>query len=234
MQSLGMSIAFLEENLIAEMTIKTGEFFRYTPETQSQLEYMVLDAQALQHLEVVESASGKLEGSIFHYMDNCKSAFGKRQLKRWLLSPLMNIPKINDRLDAVEDLMENQFETDVFRSKLGKMPDIEKMVAKLYTYSIKHRVKAIYFENVSLNKLKEFRLVLRTLKLFSETVDSLRNRMDNFKSKRLRQLLTLEGKKTKEGLPGLFPTSVKNIIEDFENMIVWKKIQGGDDEVPEP
>ena len=42
-----MSIAFLEENLIAEMTIKTGEFFHYTPETQNQLEYMVLDAQAL-------------------------------------------------------------------------------------------------------------------------------------------------------------------------------------------
>ena len=42
-----MSIAFLEEAMIAEMTITTGEFLLYTPETQSQFEYMVLDSQAL-------------------------------------------------------------------------------------------------------------------------------------------------------------------------------------------
>ena len=47
LQALGMSIAFLEEAMIAEMTITTGEFLLYTPETQSQFEYMVLDSQAL-------------------------------------------------------------------------------------------------------------------------------------------------------------------------------------------
>ena len=229
-----MSIAFLEENLIAEMTIKTGEFFHYTPETQNQLEYMVLDAQALQHLEVVESASGKIEGSIFHYLDNCKSAFGKRQLKRWLLSPLMNIDKLNDRLDAVEDLMQNQYDTDVFRSRIAKIPDLEKLVAKLYTYSIKHKVKAIYFENVSLNKMREFRQVLKTLKSLDEVVEHLRNRMGEFKSKRLRQLLTDEDEKTKEGLNGLYPINIKQLVNDFENMVVWKKAQGVDEEIPEP
>lgn len=55
---------------------------------------------------------------MFHYVDHCKTPFGKRMLRRWLLSPLMNIRKINDRLDAVEDLIQYQFETDVFRSKL--------------------------------------------------------------------------------------------------------------------
>ena len=66
---------------------------------------MVLDAQALQHLEVVETAAGKLEGSLFHFVDNCKTPFGKRLLKRWLLSPLTNVARINGRLDAVEDLI---------------------------------------------------------------------------------------------------------------------------------
>ena len=32
-QSLGIAIAFLEESLISEMTLSTGEFFEYTPET---------------------------------------------------------------------------------------------------------------------------------------------------------------------------------------------------------
>ena len=62
----------------------------------------------------------------------------------------MNVKKINDRLDAVEDLMNHQYEIDIFRTRIGKLPDIEKLLAKLYTYSVKHKVKAIYFENVSL------------------------------------------------------------------------------------
>jgi DNA mismatch repair protein MSH6 len=45
--ALGMSVAFLEEALVADMTISTAEYRIYTPETQSQLEYMVLDSQAL-------------------------------------------------------------------------------------------------------------------------------------------------------------------------------------------
>lgn len=84
-------MAFLEEGLIADTTLKTAEYNVYSPETQQQLEYMVLDSQALQHLEIAESAIGKVQGSLFGYIDHCKSAFGKRQLKRWLLSPLMNI-----------------------------------------------------------------------------------------------------------------------------------------------
>ena len=38
---------------------------------------MVLDAQALERLEVVETASGR-PGSLFDYVDNCKTLFGKR------------------------------------------------------------------------------------------------------------------------------------------------------------
>ena len=34
---------------------------------------MVLDSQALEHLEIVESAKGSPEGSLFSYIDHCKS-----------------------------------------------------------------------------------------------------------------------------------------------------------------
>lgn len=55
-----------------------------------------------------------------------------------------------------------QYETDVLRSKLNKLPDLEKLMAKIFTYSIKHKVKAIYFENVSLTKMREFRTLLNS------------------------------------------------------------------------
>jgi hypothetical protein len=48
------------------------------------------------------------------------------------------------------------------RAKLAKLPDLEKLLAKIFTYSIKHKVNAIYFEDVSLIKMKEFRTLLKT------------------------------------------------------------------------
>ena len=209
-----------------------GHFHLYTPETMQNLDYMVLDSQALQHLEVVEAATGKVEGSLLSYVDQCRSAFGKRQLKRWVLSPLTDIAKIEERLDAVEDLMTHQHETDIFRCKLSKVSDLEKLLAKMYTYSVKHRVKAIYFENVSLVKLREFRTLLRAFKtLDSDLCGSLIGKRDQFKSQRLRLLLTPD---TEEG--GMIPSGMRKVIDEFESMIVWKKTQGGgaDEEIPEP
>lgn len=163
-------MAFLEDALIDEMTIVPGRYSLYEPESKqgvNSLEYMVLDSQALQHLEIVESTSGKVQGSILHFIDHCKTQFGKRQLKRWLLSPLLNADKINSRYDAIEDLMCWQHETDVLRARLSKLPDLEKLLAKIFTYSIKHKVKAIYFEDVSLAKMKEFRTLLNCFSGFN-------------------------------------------------------------------
>lgn len=50
------------------------------------------------------------------------------------------------------------------RTSLKKLPDLEKLLAKLFTFSIKHSVEAIYFEDVSLAKLREFRQVLECFK----------------------------------------------------------------------
>ena len=69
------------------------------------MDYMVLDAQALQHLEIVESNAGKVKGSLLHYVDHCQTMFGKRLLKRWLMSPLLNQQKIEGRLNAIDEMM---------------------------------------------------------------------------------------------------------------------------------
>jgi DNA mismatch repair ATPase MutS len=45
----------------------------------------------LQHLEIVEAADGKLEGSLLNYVDLCQTAFGKSQIKRWLMAPLIDV-----------------------------------------------------------------------------------------------------------------------------------------------
>jgi len=128
-------------------------------------------------LEVVETGAGRVEGSLLHFVDHCKTPFGKRQIKKWLISPLLNIGKIEQRLDAVEELIRLQYETDQFRSRVGKLPDLERLLAKIYTYSIKSKIKAIYFENVSLQKLKDFRTLLKTFKSLPEIIEPLKKKL---------------------------------------------------------
>lgn len=106
------------------------------------------------------------------------------------MAPLCNTVKINNRLDAVQDLMSYQYELDMVRQKLGKLPDIERLLAKIYAYSIRHKVQAIYFEDVSLVKMKEFRQVLRALRSIPEIMKPIINRKRDMKSARLRNLLS--------------------------------------------
>lgn len=62
----------------------------------------------------------------------------------------------------------------MLRSRLAKLPDLEKLLAKIFTYSIKHSVKAIYFEDVSLQKMKEFRTLLTCFKNTGHVIGSIR------------------------------------------------------------
>lgn len=80
------------------------------------------------------------------------------------MAPLLSVDKIHLRLDAVEDMIRHQSATDVLRASLARLPDVEKLLAKIFTYSIKHSVKAIYFEDVSLIKMREFRTLLTVFK----------------------------------------------------------------------
>mmetsp|Transcript_21387 Transcript_21387/g.33079 ORF Transcript_21387/g.33079 Transcript_21387/m.33079 type:complete len:128 (+) Transcript_21387:1443-1826(+) len=72
LSTLGMTIAFLEEALIDDKTIRMSTYEEYQPEgSHESLQYMVLDSQALQHLEIIESASGAKDGSLFGFLDHC-------------------------------------------------------------------------------------------------------------------------------------------------------------------
>jgi DNA mismatch repair ATPase MutS len=64
---------------------------------------MVLDSQALQHLEIFETSTGE-KGSLFDKVDRTKTKFGKRLFRKWMTSPLLSEYQINQRLDAVSDL----------------------------------------------------------------------------------------------------------------------------------
>ena len=101
MKSLGLAILFLQNALMAENTLK---FLVFQPvptivsdgEVTPHQKYMILDSQAIEHLDLLaeKNSDGKPSYSLFDYIDHCKTPFGRRLLKKWMLSPLMDIDEL--------------------------------------------------------------------------------------------------------------------------------------------
>ncbi|CAI2371577.1 unnamed protein product [Moneuplotes crassus] len=245
--SFGMVVSFLERLLIAEETLPLGEYKEFDPK-KNMVSSLVMDSQAIEHLEVmevIETTSKRREGSLIDYLDRTVTSFGKRMLERWVCSPLTDPEKINDRLDCIDDLTGHSNLITNFRTRLKALPDLEKLLGKMYKYSIKQSVKVVYFENLSVNKIKEFHALMEHFKSLKGLVNIYRKVKDRFKSKRLRNLLTFkkvdeEESDEAEGESeprdnvedyGLFP-DVDIMVNDFESLIIWKS--DGKEKIPEP
>lgn len=59
-------------------------------------------------------------------------------MKNWVCAPLRDIKRINDRYDAIEDLHANVNSRDKFRERLKKIPDLDRLCAKAFKYSVKN------------------------------------------------------------------------------------------------
>ena len=102
------------------------------------------------------------------------------------------------------------------------MPDIEKLLAKVFTYSIQHSIAAVFFHDVSLQKMREFRMLLKSLCSVRGSLVSLQELCEqgSLKSARLKTLLTCQAK------GGLYPDDVDCCIEEFNKLIEWKLVPG--------
>ncbi|CDW72387.1 dna mismatch repair protein msh6 [Stylonychia lemnae] len=158
LQAFGMAIRFLESHLLASQCLRLFEYQLYQPNSQEYLsDFMVLDSQAIEHLELIEQVKPQIQRrfskenqndldvnlatppsqtTLFDFINHTKTEFGCRLLKKWLLAPLIDIDKINDRLDAIEDLTKNFKYLDEFRQNISRMPDIERILSQVYRYSV--------------------------------------------------------------------------------------------------
>ena len=92
---------------------------------------MAIDPVTLRHLNVVEGVDGGREGSLLDAVDRTITAMGGRQLRAWLLRPLVTVERIQDRLDAVEEFAFRTTERAKLRDTLKGMHDIERLIARI-------------------------------------------------------------------------------------------------------
>ncbi|ORY88074.1 muts domain V-domain-containing protein [Leucosporidium creatinivorum] len=135
MSALGGMIWYLRQlNLDADL-VTTKNFNIYDPLSQGQA--LILDGQTLAHIEVLQNSQGGQEGTLFQLLSRCVTPFGKRLFKIWLCAPLRQVGAINDRLDAVEDLMKSNVFSTTFDAMAKKLPDLERMLSRIHAKSCK-------------------------------------------------------------------------------------------------
>ncbi|MCF8011573.1 MAG: DNA mismatch repair protein MutS [Clostridiales bacterium] len=95
-------------------------------------EFMVLDEATRRNLEITNSIiDSSRRGTLLSVLDYTNTAMGGRMLKRWLQQPLMDIEKIEQRQEAVQEIIDDIFFKESIRSALDLVYDLERLSSKL-------------------------------------------------------------------------------------------------------
>lgn len=92
---------------------------------------MTIDVNSRRNLEITENLREKTKkGSLLWVLDKTNTAMGGRQLRRWIEQPLINKNPIENRLNAVEELLNNISLQEDLKEDLKSIYDIERIVGK--------------------------------------------------------------------------------------------------------
>ncbi len=93
-------------------------------------DFLWMDRFTIRNLELLHT--GYENGhSLIKVMDNTVSAMGARLLHRWMLFPLKNLTKINERLDAVATWIVSPDLRKSITESIKRCGDIERLVSKI-------------------------------------------------------------------------------------------------------
>eukprot|EP00079_Xenopus_tropicalis_P010511 XP_002935421.2 PREDICTED: DNA mismatch repair protein Msh6 [Xenopus tropicalis] len=225
LSALGACIYYLKKCLIDQELLSMANFEEYIPvdtgieKAQASSSFfaktsqrMVLDGVTLTNLEILQNGTnGSTEGTLLEKLDTCSTPFGKRLLKQWLCAPLCNPFSINDRLNAVEDLMDLPDKVSEVSELLKKLPDLERLLSKIHSIGSPLKSqnhpdsRAVMYEEIAYSKKKiaDFLSALEGFKVMREVISILEDAAANFKSSILKQIVSIKGKTPQGHFPDL-------------------------------
>ena len=102
--------------------------------------YMALDINTRRSLELTERMRDKSKvGTLIWVLDKTATSMGGRLLRRWLNDPLLEVPEIKARLEAVSELKDNLMLRGEIVEELSRVYDIERLAGKVAFGSINAR-----------------------------------------------------------------------------------------------
>ncbi|XP_060781318.1 DNA mismatch repair protein Msh6 isoform X2 [Neoarius graeffei] len=227
LSALGGCIFYLKKCLVDQELLSMANFQEYVPvdveiqksENASNLfaqtcQRMVVDGVTLANLEILQNGStGGTEGTLLEQLDTCCTPFGKRLLRQWLCGPLCNPASINDRLDALEDLMAVPAQAAEVTELLKKLPDLERLLSKIHSMGTPLKgqdhpdSRAILYEEIAYSKRKiaDFLSALEGFGTIQEVMSIMESVSVGFQSKLLRQVVILKTRNDEGLFPNLRP-----------------------------
>ena len=126
LSAVGAILFYVEETQKASPAhLSRLEFYRVH-------DYLVLDETTRRNLELFENLQSRSrKGSLLDILDETVTSMGGRMLKRWLGSPLMDMEKIQDRLEKVAELKEKDLPRKAIRDSLRQVRDLERLSARI-------------------------------------------------------------------------------------------------------
>ena len=98
----------------------------------STASFMVLDQFTRRNLELTKTIrGGKMRGSLLGVLDRTVTSMGARLMYNWLNQPLLDLRRLNARLDAVEALAEQEVLRLELADALKHVSDVERLTNRL-------------------------------------------------------------------------------------------------------
>ena len=148
-------LRYLHDTVMADLSQLNRLSFLDTRET------MQLDTYTLRNLEITRSLrDGGKKNTLFDVLDFTRTPMGTRLLKAWLEHPLLTPHRIDARLGAVAELVENAPLRGSLREHLRSVYDFERLLTRIETQTANAR--DLVALRVSLAALPAVREILGT------------------------------------------------------------------------
>ncbi|MDA0746732.1 MAG: DNA mismatch repair protein MutS, partial [bacterium] len=122
----GAVMRYLQENQKSAIS----HIIRLSREDSSA--YMALDLVTQRNLELITSIQeGRREGTLLSVLDQTCCPMGARALRAWLSQPLLDLERIEGRLDAVDELVRNVSMREDVREALRGVGDLERLMSRI-------------------------------------------------------------------------------------------------------
>ncbi|HBK86876.1 MAG TPA: DNA mismatch repair protein MutS, partial [Firmicutes bacterium] len=104
------------------------------PQKLAVANIMHLDAATCRNLELLKGARSEgSAGSLLSVLDYTTTALGARELKQWITRPLYEVHAINSRLEAVDELSQDNLRRASLRDYLKDCYDLERLASRVAT-----------------------------------------------------------------------------------------------------
>ena len=128
-RAAGAVLAYLEDRSPGAVPVLTA----LEPYRASQ--FLMLDETTQANLELLQGFDGGRRGSLLGVLEPARTAMGARELRKWILYPLLDERVIRQRQDAVEHLLGDLETRRKLRNALHDVQDLERLSGRIASRS---------------------------------------------------------------------------------------------------